>query len=80
MFSEATRRVTHLQMQRNRNRETAFREQQSQVAKITQNVRNFKRNEKIRLFRTLFFILTKSRSNLTSQQVFELFRILKHFY
>ena len=41
MFSEPTRRVTHSQMQRNRNRETAFREQQSQVAKMAQNVRNF---------------------------------------
>ena len=46
MFSEPTRRVTHSQMQRNRNRETAFREQQSQVAKMAQNVRNFKEHEK----------------------------------
>ena len=47
MFSEPTRRVTHSQMQRNRNRETAFREQQSQVAKMAQNVRNVKEYEKI---------------------------------
>ena len=46
MFSEPTRRVTHSQMQRNRNRETAFREQQSQVAKMAQNVRNFKEHKK----------------------------------
>ena len=46
MFSEPTRRVTHSQMQRNRNRETAFREQQTQVAKMAQNVRNFKGHQK----------------------------------
>ena len=39
MFSEPTRRVTHSQQQRNRNRETAFRQQQNEVAKMAQNVR-----------------------------------------
>ena len=58
MFSEPTRRVTHSQMQRNRNRETAFREQQSQVAKMAQNVRNVKEHEKInfRLLRNPLFM------------------------
>ena len=58
MFSEPTRRVTHSQMQRNRNEETAFREQQSQVAKMAQNVRNVKEHEKInfRLLRNPLFM------------------------